>query len=77
MEIRKQEFLAIVAKTKRLNHLAGQNQKLKPEAKKKGTSFKMYDRTSQKLEDFCKENNLEKNAVLESLVELLPYINMM
>ncbi|MGL5088765.1 MAG: hypothetical protein ACRC0Y_08960 [Fusobacteriaceae bacterium] len=76
MEIRKQDFLTIVAKTKRLNHAAGQNSKVSKEAIKKGTSFKMYDRTSQKLTDFCEKNGLEKNAVLESLVELLPYIDL-
>lgn len=75
MQIKKNEFLELCNKIDEFNLSAGRTKKSK--AVKKLVSVKFYDRTALKLDKFAKKNNLSKNQILEALVELLPYIELM
>ncbi|MGL4672694.1 hypothetical protein [Cetobacterium sp.] len=75
MQINKEQFLIIATQIKKLNN---KRSKEAANQKKWKKSFHMclYDRSFHKLDKFSKENGLNRTQTIESLIELLPYIDL-
>lgn len=75
LEIKKEYIDAIAYHVKLKNHKGGRSQIVKEN--KKQVALKLYPDSLQKLDKFASKNKYTRTQVIETLIELLPYIDKM